>query len=210
MLRRSVEGAGMYFSKTKKSMFLKKIRSERFCVYEIKLYAGECDCEEDLRWMIERMFTAWRTIVFSRNRGYMKQFAGIMRRLFIDFDGASGMYRPYFYLVCIRGRKPMASDDSWEVMLDEEKIRIMTYIKWLSAWVRALRQCTDVKVDFSLVELEGLEALVNNFFTNEKYSFLAVIDELKKQVLRRVCGEHHLVSFHGVFRELNRHVSVER
>ncbi|MBQ8678353.1 MAG: hypothetical protein IJ530_01155 [Treponema sp.] len=200
----------MYFSKNKKSLFLKKLRHEGFSVYEIKLYGGDADDEADLKWLIDRMFSAWRTIICSRNRGYVRQFRGIMRRLFVEFDKAAGVYRPYFHLLCIRERNPGMSDDDWRLMLGEEKLRVQTYIKWLSAWASALKLCTDVRVDFSLVELERIETVLGSFFTNEKYSAFVLLDDMKRQVIRRSCGVHHLVSFHGIFKEMNRQVSVER
>lgn len=200
----------MYFSKNKKSLFGKKIRRGCFSVYELKLFAGDAEEETELKWMIDRMFTAWRTIICSRNRGYVRQFVGIMRRLFIDFDETDGVYRPYFYLVCIRNRRPETVDDSWQIMLGEEKLKILTYIKWLSAWVTALKRCTDVKVDFLALEPAMIDAALDVFFTNEKYSIFSLLDDAKKQIIRRACGEHHLVSFHGGFREMNRQMTVER
>ena len=70
--------------------------------------------------------------------------------------------------------------------------------------------CTQVSVDFSLVELENLESLLTEFCTNEKYTLFPLIDEAKKVLLKKASGDgkHKLVSFHGIFK--NRHVSVER
>ena len=199
----------MYFSKRKMKLLANKVISEKYRVYSIKLSAGFVT-EDSLTEFVDTMFVAWRKIVCTRNRSYIRNFCGILRRFFIDYDEASGQYEPYFYLICAREQKIAVESERYKVQFEEEKLRIATYVKWLSAWVSALKLCTDVSVGFTVLDLEGLEKLLAEFCTNEKYSVLAIIDEAKKEVLKRACGKHHLVSFHGIFRDVNRHMSVVR
>lgn len=190
---------------------LKLSAEKKFRCFELKLSVGLVP-EESLADFIDTMFIAWRKIVSSRSTGYIKNFDGILRRFFIDFDSESGNYKPYFYLICIQTKKVFAEEELYKARLAEEKLRISVYIKWLSAWVTALKLCTDVSVDFSVLDLESLEAALENFCTNEKYSLLGKIGEAKRLILKNACTNHRLVSFHGVFRKMmmNRHVSVER
>lgn len=191
--------------------FLKLATHENFRCFELKLGAGLVP-EESLADFIDTMFVAWRKIVSSRSTGYIKNFDGILRRFFIDFDSDSGKYKPYFYLVCVQTKKIIDEEEVYKLKLAEEKLRISVYIKWLSSWVTALKLCTDVSVDFSVLDLEALEAALANFCTNEKYSLPGKIGEAKKLILKNACSNHRLVSFHGIFRTMmrNRHVSVER
>ena len=201
----------MYFSKTLRNNMMKKIIAGTYKVYDLKLRVGvSIEDEYELRKIVDTMFIAWRKIVCSRNRGYIKNFDGILRRLFFEWSEEQNGLCPYFHLICVQKRKILSEDEEYKIHLEEEKLRIATYVKWLSAWVSALKLCTDVSVGFTVLDLEGLEKSLAEFCTNEKYSVLAIIDEAKKEVLKRACGDHHLVSFHGIFREMNRHMSVER
>ncbi len=192
-------------------MFLKLAAEENFRWFELKLSVGLVP-EESLADFIDTMFVAWRKIVSSRSTGYIKNFDGILRRFFIDFDSDSGKYKPYFYLICVQTKKIIAEEELYKLNLAEEKLRISVYIKWLSSWVTALKLCTDVSVDFSVLDLEAIEAALSKFCTNEKYSLLGKIDEKKRLILKNACSGHRLVSFHGIFREMmrDRHVAVER
>ena len=199
----------MYFSKKKMRHFQNLIVAGNYKIYELKLSAGFVKADSDsIAAFIDTMFSAWRKIVCSRNRGYIKNFDGILRRLFFDYDEQTESFKPYFHLICIRKNKIIAEFEEYKIRLEEEKLKISTYVKWLSAWVTALKLCTDVDVGFSVLDLEGLEKSLGEFCTNEKYSLLAVLDETKKELLKRTCGNHKLVSYHGIFHD--RHMTVER
>lgn len=202
----------MYFSKRMQKNLIKKIVSGDYIIYELKLSAGVYVCdEEELRQVIDTMFIAWRKIVSSRSTGFIRRFDGIIRRLFFEWSEDEKGWNPYFHLICVQKRKVLSAEEEYKLRLDEEKLRLSTYIKWLSAWVTALKLCTDVAVGFSILDLKGLEKSLADFCTNEKYSVLVLVDELKEK-LKSACGKHRLVSFHGIFRNLDadRHMSVER
>lgn len=203
----------MYFSKNMRKKLIKMIESKQYKIYELKLCVGVfIEDEDELKNIINKMFAAWRKIVCSRSRGYISHFDGILRRLFFEYSEAQNAFNPYFHLICVKKQDELSEDEEYKIRLDEEILRLTTYIKWLSAWVTALKMCTDVSVGFSVLDLEMLEKSLSKFCTNEKYSALAILDEARKEILKRACGTHRLVSFHGIFSEkyMNRHVSVER
>lgn len=201
----------MYFSKKTQQEIKRKIERKKCKVFAIKLYSGVfTDDEDELKDLVDTMFVAWKKIVSSRSYGFIRNFDGILRRLFFDWSEEKGGFSSYFYLVCVQRQEELSENEEYEIKLAEEKLRLYTYVRWLSSWVTALKLCTDVSVGFSVVDLENLEAVLSNFCTNEKYALLGMIDEAKKKILKDACGNHRLVSFHGIFRELNRHVSVER
>ena len=204
VIKKEVE---MYFSKRKMKSHANKIVSGKYMVYSIRLSAGFVS-GDFLSEFVDTMFVAWRKIVCTRNRSYIRNFCGILRRFFIDYDEESRQYEPYFYLICTREQKIAIESERYKIQFEEEKLRIATYVKWLSAWVSALKLCTDVSVGFTVLDLEGLEKSLAEFCTNEKYSVLAIIDEMKKELLKRACGNHKLVSYHGIFHD--RHMSVGR
>lgn len=201
----------MYFSRQRIKMLKQMIQDGKYQAYEVKLNIG-CIKEESLSDFIDTMFVAWRRIVSSRSRGYIRNFDGILRRLFIEYNAMTGLYTPYFHLICVKKKQFVAESEKYKTQLDEEILRISTYIKWLSAWVTALKFCAEAPVDFSILDIECLEKTLSVFCTNEKYSVRAILDEARKEILKRACGTHRLVSFHGIFSEkyMNRHVSVER
>lgn len=210
----------MYFSKKVQSSFFKAAGKEQYKAFEAKLFTGLfSEDENELKEIVDAMFAAWRKIVCSRSGGLVRNFDGMLRRLCFGYSEKDGGFYPYFHLIFIQDiqrldkrLKVSCDDDEYKLKLADEKLRISVYIKWLSAWVTALKLCTDVSVDFSVLDLEALESSLSAFCTNEKYCLLGMIDEAKRQILKNACSSHRLVSFHGIFRKMmiNRHVSVER
>lgn len=201
----------MYFTKKMQNDIAKKVLSRNYNLYAIKLGTGVyTEDAAELEQLVDLMFAAWRKIVISRSRGYMKNYDGVIKRLFFRYVKEKGGYEPYFYLLCLRKKKELKVDEEYKIRIEEEKLRIQTYIKWFSAWANALKLCTQVSVNFSLVELENLETIIGKFCTNEKYTLQPLIDEAKRELLKKASGnkKHKLVSFHGVFN--NRQLSVER
>lgn len=201
----------MYFGQKLKREINRKINTGSYDVYAVKLRTGVLsDSQEELSEIVEIMFRAWKNIAVSRSRGYLKNYDGIIRRLFFSYSAENDSFEPYFYLLCVRKKNIHKIDDEWKVKIEREKLRVQTYIKWFSAWAKALKLCTNVSAGFSLVEIEDLENILSEFCTNEKYTLLPLIDEAKKEMLKQASGNgrHKLVTFHGIFHD--RHVSVER
>ena len=193
--------------------FLRKIKSGNYTVYAIKLKVGMFeDTEPELSQIVDVMFLAWKRLVASKSRGYLKNYDGIIRRLFFERQKETGLFSPFFYLLCVRKKRIYAFDEEYKIRIEEEKLRIQTYIKWFSAWASALKVCGNGTVGFSIVELERLERVLGEFCTNEKYTLFSLVDEAKRELLKKAAGngKHKLVSYHGIFRTMNRQVSVER
>jgi len=183
-------------------------------LFAVKLKVGVFDNDaEELSRLVEMMFNAWKRMCSSyRWNGYLKNYDGICKRLFFEYDGNTGLFSPFFYLLCIRKKVPVSESEEYLQMIENEKLRVQTYIKWFSSWARTLKICSPVSVDFSLVELESLERVLSEFCTNEKYTLLPLIDEVKKSLLKKASGNgrHKLVSFQGIFKDMNRRLTVER
>ena len=201
----------MYFSKRRKALLKKAIISGCYKVFDVRLSVGEFGAD-GLESIVDTMFAAWRKVTASRSRGYLRNFDGILRRFFLSYDAVRGLYKPYFHLLCVRRERQASETERYKIQLEEERLRLLAYIKWLSSWVSVMKLCTSVGVDFSVVELDALDAVLADFCSNEKYAARALLDEMRQTLCKRVCERHRLVSFHGIFRdaELNRHVSVER
>lgn len=203
----------MYFTKRMQKEFLKKIKSGNYTVYSIKLKVGMFeDTEQELSQIVDVMFLAWKRLVASKSRGYLKNYDGIIRRLFFEKQKDTGLFSPFFYLLCVRKRRLYSFDEEYKIRIEEEKLRIQTYIKWFSAWASALKVCGNGMVGFSIVELENLERVLGEFCTNEKYTLFSLVDEVKRNLLKMASGngKHKLVSYHGIFRSMNRQQTVER
>ena len=201
----------MYFSKGMQRNLIKRIVAENYKVYDLRLNVGVfVEDGYELKIIVDTMFRAWLKIVCSRSRGIIRKFDGIMRRLFFEWSETQAGWSPYFRLICVQRQKLLSEEEEYKSRLEEETLRISTYIKWLSSWVTALKLCTDVSVGFSVLALDELEKSVFEFCANEKYPIGASVDKAKANILKYVCGNHHLVSFHGVFREMAWHVSVGR
>lgn len=201
----------MYFSKKMQRNLIRKIKEENCRAYDLRLRTGvSAEDGQELKAIIDTMFRAWRKIVCSRSRGIIRKFDGIMRRLFLEWSEAQNGWEPYFRLICVQKQKLLQENEEYKIRLEEETLRISAYIKWLSAWVTALKLCTDVSVEFSVLDVEQIEEAVFDFCTNGKYPVVQSVDEAQEDMLARVCSGHHLVSFHGMFREMNRHMSVGR
>lgn len=201
----------MYFSKRMQGKLIKRIVAENYRVYDLRLNVGVfAEDGHELKIIVDTMFGAWRKIVCSRSRGIIRKFDGIMRRLFFEWSETQDGWTPYFRLICVQRQKLISEEEEYKIRLEEEKLRLSIYIKWLSSWVTALKLCTDVSVGFSVLDFDELEKALFDFCANEKYPIETSVDEAKANILKYVCGNHHLVSFHGVFREMARHVSVGR
>ena len=203
----------MYFTKSMQRDFLRKIKSGNYTVDAIKLKVGMFeDTEPELSQIVDVMFLAWKRLVVSKSRGYLKNYDGIIRRLFFERQKETGLFSPFFYLLCVRKKRVYAFDEEYKIRIEEEKLRIQTYIKWFSAWASVLKLCGNGTVAFSLVELENLERVLGEFCTNEKYTLFSLVDEAKRELLKKASGngKHKLVSYHGIFRAMSRQVSVER
>lgn len=201
----------MYFTNKMQKNILRKIKTGNYDLYAIKLYIGIHDTDPvELEQLVNLMFIAWKRIVSMRNRGYMKNYDGMIKRLLFDFSEEKGGFEPFFYLLCVRRKNIYQVDEQYKVRIEKEKLRIQTYIKWFSAWANALKLCSPVSVGFSLVELENLEKVIGEFCTNEKYTLLPLVDEAKRELLKEASGngKHKLVTFHGIFHD--RQLSVER
>ena len=131
---------------------------------------------------------------------------------FFEKQKDTGLFSPFFYLLCVRKRRLYAFDEEYKIRIEEEKLRIQTYIKWFSAWASALKVCGNGTVGFSIVELENLERVLGEFCTSEKYTLFSLVDEAKRNLLKMASGngKHKLVSYHGIFRSMNRQLTVER
>lgn len=207
----SVEREIMYFTNRTKKELLLRVKKDDYDVYAIKLRTGVFENDEiELSQVVDAMFRAWRKMVMYKSKNYMRAYDGFIRRLFFEYQEDTDLFSPIFYLIGIRKKTNFIETDSYKILLEKEKLRMQTYIKWFSSWSLTLKVCTQVSVDFSLVELENLESLLTEFCTNEKYTLFPLIDEAKKVLLKKASGDgkHKLVSFHGIFK--NRHVSVER
>ena len=194
----------MYFTNKMQKDILRKIKSGNYDLYAIKLSIGIYENDPaELEQLVNLMFIAWKRIVISRSRGYLRNYDGIIKRLLFNYSKEKGGFEPYFYLLCIREKKIYQIDEEYKIKIEKEKLRIQTYIKWFSAWANALKICTPVAVRFSLVELENLEKVISEFCTNEKYTLLPLLDEAKRELLKKVSGngKHKLVTFHGIFHE---------
>ncbi len=203
----------MYFTQKMKKELINKVLKENYNLYAIKLRSGiYTENAEELQTLVNLMFEAWKRIVMSRSWGYLKNYDGIIKRLLFTYSPEKGGYEPYFYLLCLRKRKNYKVDEEYKIRIEEEKLKMQTYIKWFSAWATALKLCTSTSVGFSLVELDRLEKLLAEYFTNEKYTLVPLLEETRKELLKIASGNgtHKLVSFHGICRYKNRHVSVER
>ncbi|MCR5252609.1 MAG: hypothetical protein K6C98_02715 [Treponema sp.] len=203
----------MYLNKRMQKMILNLIQKKNYSVYVIKLKTGVYSNDEaELADYVDKMFIAWGRIVRNKNKNYLRNYSGIMRRLFFEYSESKGGYEPFFYLFCLREKSILNTEEEYKKIIEMEKIRVQTYIKWFSSWASALRICTPVSVSFSLVEIENIEAVLSKFCTNEKYTLLPLIEEAKKELLKRAAGNgrHKLFNFSGVFIDLNRQLSVER
>ena len=151
-------------------------------------------------------------MIMNKNKNYLKNYDGIIKRLFFNWSEQKKGFEPFFYLICIRKQPVYSSEEEYRINIENERIKVQTYIKWFSSWASALKSCTPVSVSFSLVELDNIEKVFGEFFTNEKYTLFSLIDDTKRAILKKASGDgfHKLVSFNGVFRKMNRHVSVER
>ena len=201
----------MYFTNKMQNEILRKIKKGNYDLYAIKLRTGICeDNQEELEQIVNIMFKAWKRIVSSKSRGYLKNYDGIIRRLLFSYSEEKHGFEPYFYLLCLRKKNLYQIDEEYKLRIEKEKLRIQTYIKWFSAWANALKLCTPVSVGFSLVELENLEKVIGEFCTNEKYCLIPLIEEAKKELLKKASGngKHKLVTFHGILHD--RQLSVER
>ena len=204
----------MYFSKYMQKRILNLVASKDYSVYMIKLKTGVySNDKEELADYVEKMFIAWGRILRNKNKNYLRNYSGIMRRLLFEYSESKGAYEPFFYLFCLR-KKPVydAAEEEYKIRIQSEVIRVQTYIKWFSSWASALRVCTPTSVCFNLVDIENVEAALSEFCTNEKYTLLPLVEEAKYELLKKASGEgrHKLVGFTGVFNELNRQLSVER
>lgn len=197
----------MYFTKRLKSSVARKIQSEHYDVYAIKLKADSfADDADELAEIVDRMFSAWRKMTSCRWGGYLKNYEGIIRRLF--FAEESGRFSPFFYLICVRKRNLLTAREEYLKRVEAEKLKIRAYIKWFSAWAMAVKQCANVSVGFSLVDIENMESVLNEFFTDEKYTLFALLDEAKRELLKKAAGDgkHKLTTLHGTFRKQEREV----
>lgn len=200
----------MYFSRSLKNEIKEKILKQNYDLYAIKLNVGVYEQNEEyLQQLVDTMFMAWKKIIMNRNKNYIRNYDGIIRRLFFEYSEEKGGFQPFFYLLCIRKRKEYSDEEKYKIRIEKEKLKIQTYIKWFSSWASALKLCTPVAVDFSLVDIENLENILSEYCTNEKYTLYPLLENAKRELLKRVSGNgnHKLVSFHGLFK--NRHVSVE-
>ena len=195
----------MYFTKKLKSNVIRKIQSKHYDVFAIKLkIANDGATVEELEKNVDYMFEAWRKLARGRCDGYMKNYEGIIRRLF--FAEESGQFSPFFYLLCARWKPPR--QEVYQDGIDKEILKMGAYIKWFSAWARTVKQCANVSVDFSLVDIENMESVLNEFFTDEKYTLFALLDEAKRQLLKKAAGDgkHKLATLHGTFRKQEREI----
>lgn len=201
----------MYFTKQMQSEIKHKIQKGNYDLYAIKLKVGVYeDNEEELAQLVDMMFKAWKRMVMYKSRNYLRNYEGIIKRLFFEYSQEKGGYQPFFYLLCIKKKAIYTNDEEYKIRIEKEKLRIQTYIKWFSSWSITLKMCTSVSVGFSLVELENIEKILSEFCTNEKYTLLPLIEETKRELLKKASGDgkHKLVSFHGIFK--NRQLSVGR
>ncbi len=72
----------------------------------------------------------------------------------------------------------------------------------------AVKQCANVSVGFSLVDIENMESVLNEFFTDEKYTLFTLLDEAKRELLKKAAGDgkHKLTTLHGTFRKQEREI----
>ena len=128
----------MYYSKKLKKKIVNIIcnsEEELFCV---RLNIGGCDLAE-LQEIIDLMYYAWNIISCKRSCGYIKNYSGILKRLFIRYNKENGMYYPFFFLLCFTSPKMKKPLELW-------KLQLKAYTSWFTAWASALKCCTDVSV----------------------------------------------------------------
>ena len=201
----------MYFTNRMQNDIKRKLIKGNYELYAIKLRPGVYeDNEDDLSQLVDLMFAAWKRMVMYKSRNYLRHYDGIIKRLFFEYSEEKSGFEPFFYLLCLKKKKIFSVEEEYKIRIEKEKLRMQTYIKWFSSWATTLKLCTPVTVGFSLVELECLEKVLGEFCTNEKYSLLTLVDEAKRELLKKASGngKHKLVSFHGILR--NRQLSVER
>lgn len=203
----------MYFTKEFRKSVCNKILGNNYEAYVVKLRTGiYSDDAEEMARIVDAMFVAWHKIIRERNKNYLKNYRGLMKRLVFEYKEETGCFSPIFYLFCIRKFTDLPAQEEYRNRIAIEKIKVQTYIKWFSTWASAVKMCSPVSVGFSLVELENLERVLGEFCTNEKYTLFPLIDEAKRALLKKASGDgkHKLVTFGGIFKEMNRQMSVER
>lgn len=203
----------MYFTKEFRKAVFNKILKNEYEVYAIKLRTGLfSDDEEELVKIIDAMFVAWHRMTREKNKNYIRNYKGLIKRLVFEYKKETDSFSPIFYLFCVRKKLDLPAQEEYKNRVVVEKIKVQTYIRWFSTWASALKMCSPVSVGFSLVELENLEKVLGEFCTNEKYTLFPLIDEAKRSLLKKASGDgkHKLVTFGGIFKNMNRQMTVER
>lgn len=203
----------MYFTNRMTKKIVQLVKTKNYDVYAIKLKIGIADIDEkNLEELVDAMFRAWGKMRRDKNKNYLKFYDGIIKRLFFKYSEKDNTFEPFFYLLCLRKKIDYEETEAYKIRILNEKIRVQTYIRWFSTWASALKMCSPVSVGFSLVELENLEKVLEEFCTNEKYTLFPLIDEAKRSFLKKASGDgkHKLVTFGGIFKDMNRQMSVER
>ena len=191
---------------------MREMSSGLYDLYEIKLRLGIYEQDyEQLKLYVDKMFEAWRYITNKKYSSFLKNYAGIVKRFFLDYSKERGGVEPYFYLLCLRERKDFDVTEEYKRKIEEVKLQNDTNTRWFTAWGNAIKTCLPISVSINhLEEKEAIENEINVFCTNERYTLNPIVDDEKKELLKNVCGSgrHNLVTFLGKFKELNRQLSV--
>ena len=189
----------MYYSKKLKKKIVNIIcnsEEELFCV---RLNIGGCDLAE-LQEIIDLMYYAWNIISCKRSCGYIKNYSGLLKRLFIRYNKENGMYYPFFFLLCFTSPKMKKPLELW-------KLQLKAYTSWFTAWASALKCCTDVSVTFDKVEKNSVEKYINYFCENKV--MLNEIPEKELEVINNIISSKRIFSSRGIFYRLKELV-IER
>lgn len=174
-------------SQKTRRIYLNRIIKSGKKVYRIKLQVGLYDPAElnnvvdNMAQVLNRMFNDRRTYRYASN------FTGILKRILFEFDTEKELVRPYVYLIAVAKRSEV----------DDFKIKLKTYVNWLTAWARTLKTCINVYVDMDLIDPNEIESVFNHFFEIETY--LSSLSETDKAYIARAIGNHQLYGIIGDF-----------